>query len=154
MTTAEKIDLNTIPYSASLSFPEPSSSWVNTQNNKGRNSTVVSVPPADLTGKNVIISGGNNGIGKEAGLQFAAMGANLIIGCRANTPPHETTPDDAITECKKAAEEAGKKIEAEWWPLDLADVESTLAFAKRWMRTGKALVSAVRPQDRLHSNRA
>lgn len=141
MTTLnEKVDLNTIPYDAPLSFPEPSGWWTRSQSHKGSNGKTVSVPPADLTGKNVVIVGGNNGIGKEAAVQMAAWGANITLGCRPNAPPHETSPDDAVAQCKAAAEKAGKKIEVQWWPVDMSSVESALAFGKRWNDSGKPLV--------------
>lgn len=144
MTTVnEKPDLNTIPYDAPLSFPAPSQWWITMQNHKGSKGTTLSVPPADLTGKNVLITGGNNGIGLEAAMQMAEWGANVYIGCRPNTPPHETQPDGAVAQCKQKAEQAGKKIEAQWWPVDMASVESALAFAKRWNESDKPLVSAI-----------
>ena len=36
----------------------------------------------DLTGKHVLITGANSGIGLEAALKLAQMGANIHIACR------------------------------------------------------------------------
>ena len=36
----------------------------------------------DLTGKNVVVTGGNNGIGKEAARKLVQLGARVIIGAR------------------------------------------------------------------------
>jgi hypothetical protein len=133
-----KIDLNTVPYDAPLTFELPSAKWILSQSNKGRNSTTISVSPVDLSGKWVIITGSNNGIGREAALQMAEWGANLILGCR-NPPRHETHPEAVVEECKEKAKKAGKQIEVEWWELDMASLKSVEAFAKRWLDTGRAL---------------
>jgi hypothetical protein len=135
----QKYDLNTIPYDAPLSFTPPSRRWVLDQSNKGRKSTTTSVAPADLTGKWVIITGSNNGIGREAALQMAEWGANLILGCR-NPPPHEQLPSAVVEECKERAKKAGKLIQVEWWEVDMADLGSVERFAQRWLDTGRALV--------------
>lgn len=136
---AEKVDLNTIPYDAPLSFPEPSRFWKTWQSHAGTKRTKAVLPAVDLTGKNVIVTGGNNGIGREAALQFAEWGANLVLGCR-QPPPHEIKPDAVVEECKEKAKAAGKVIDVEWWEIDMASVASVEAFAKRWNATGKALV--------------
>ncbi|KAF2088892.1 NAD(P)-binding protein [Saccharata proteae CBS 121410] len=134
------IDINTIPYDAPLSFPEPPSSWTSAQNRKGSKGTRVKTPEnIDLRGKWVVISGSNNGIGREAAIQMASWGANLILACR-DPPPKETHPTVVVEECKNAAKEAGhEETEVEWWEMDCAKLESVEAFAKRWLETGKAL---------------
>ncbi len=143
--TSEKptavVDINHIPYDAPLSFEEPTKQWVNAQNSKGSNRsylTKATVPDVDLTGKWVIISGSNNGIGREAALQMAEWGANLILACR-NPPPHETHPEIVVEECLAKAEESKHTSEIEYWPLDMSDLASIEAFAKRWLETGRAL---------------
>jgi NAD(P)-dependent dehydrogenase (short-subunit alcohol dehydrogenase family) len=93
----------------------------------------------DLTGKWIVISGSNNGIGREAALQFAAWGGNLILACR-DPPPRETHPTKVVEECKEKAKEAGHTdTTIEWWELDCAKLGSVEAFAKRWLDTGRAL---------------
>ncbi len=37
----------------------------------------------DLTGKTIIITGANSGIGKAAAIQLAEMGANVVMACRS-----------------------------------------------------------------------
>ena len=106
---------------------------------KGNFLTSATVPDADLRGKNVIVSGANNGIGREASLQFASWGANVILACR-DPPSHETHPEAVVEECKCNARKAGhEKTEFEWWQLDMASLVSVEAFAQRWLDTGKSL---------------
>jgi NAD(P)-dependent dehydrogenase (short-subunit alcohol dehydrogenase family) len=132
-------DINSIPYDAPLSVAEPPLGWVMAQNCKGANRKHLTVPDVDLSGKWVIISGSNNGIGREAALQFAKWGANVILACR-NPPPKEIPPDKVVEECLGAAKENGhKKSTIEWWELDCAKLKSVEAFAQRWMDTRRAL---------------
>ncbi|KZS88794.1 NAD(P)-binding protein, partial [Sistotremastrum niveocremeum HHB9708] len=82
----------------------------------------------DITGKTVIITGANSGLGLEAARHFATMNpARLILGCRS----------------PKAAEEAVKDIQrttgcqnVEYWPLDLSSFKSVSAFADRFEKEG------------------
>lgn len=135
----EKVNINDIPYTAPLSFKGPEKSWVRKQTSKGSWSKTLSVPAANLTGKWVIISGSNNGIGREAAMQMAAWGANLILACR-NPPPTELHPKDVVLECLGKAREAGHKTtDIEWWELDCAKISSIEAFCKRWLATGRPL---------------
>ncbi|KAJ8606116.1 hypothetical protein MRB53_041192 [Persea americana] len=138
------VDINSIPYSAPLSIAEPSWFWTRRASYRGANSTFIrpaAMPPrnTDLTNKWVIITGSNNGIGREAALQFAAWGANIILGCRDNTPPHETHAEVVVEQCLLEARKAGKKISVEHWHIDMADLKSVEAFGKRWLDTGRPL---------------
>ncbi len=69
-TTNAGVDINTIPYDAPLSFPNPSWWWIQQQNWKGNNGKFVTVLDADSKDKWVMISGSNSGIGREAALQM------------------------------------------------------------------------------------
>lgn len=134
-----KADINVIPYDVPLSIEEPSFSWMIAQYRKGLNRTRTSVPDVDLSGKWVIISGANNGIGREAAIQFAKWRANIVLACR-DPPPKEIHPKIVVEECLNAARKAGQiDTEIEWWELDCSKLSSVEAFAKRWLDTDKAL---------------
>jgi hypothetical protein len=142
MTTTTDVDINSIAYDAPLAFKLPLGSWVQKKSLAGTNWTTFSadqVPGKDLTGKWIIISGGNNGIGREAALRFADWGANLILACR-EPPPHESHPNAVVAECRQRANAAGhEKSQIEWWEVNYADLASVKAFAMRWLETGRPL---------------
>ncbi|KAG6812770.1 hypothetical protein H0H92_000540 [Tricholoma furcatifolium] len=79
------------------------------------------VEKADLTGKTVIVTGANVGLGFEASKHFARMNpSRLILACR-----NETKGKAAL---EKLEEETGYKG-AELWTVDLSDFSSVVAFA-------------------------
>ncbi|KJX95935.1 hypothetical protein TI39_contig853g00002 [Zymoseptoria brevis] len=142
-TRPQPAEIDLIPYDAPLSITEPTKAWLNSHGgslrSEYRNTLPEStVPGCDLTNKWIIISGSNNGIGRDAALSFAKWGANLILACR-DPPPHETHPTAVVEECLKVAKEAGHVSEIEWWELDNADLKSVESFAKRWLDTGRGL---------------
>ncbi|WPH04988.1 WW domain-containing oxidoreductase [Acrodontium crateriforme] len=127
----------------SLAFaPSPPWYWRIRMALKGTNRqrlTCDDVPMRGLTGKWIIISGSNNGIGREAALSFARCGANIVLACR-DPPSHEMQPADVAMECKMASEAAGHdKAIIEWWEVDMATLHSVNAFADRWLRTERPL---------------
>ncbi|KAB8360914.1 hypothetical protein FH972_024647 [Carpinus fangiana] len=134
--------LDTIAYGAPYkTLKAPSKFWVRKQTHKGSNGKTVSIPDADLTGKWVVISGSNNGIGLEAASQFARWGANIVLACR-NLPPNsrETPPESAKWHVTTEARKAGHKdTSVEWWELDMANLASVESFAQRWLDTGRPL---------------
>ena len=140
MSTKPKTDANllTIPYDAPLSFPTPSWFWTQYKALSGANWTYLTIPDVDLTGKWVIISGSNNGIGREAALRFACWGANLILACR-DPPPKETHPTVVVQECVEITKHSGKTIQVEWWELDMSELASVEKFSARWLEAGRAL---------------
>jgi len=77
-----------------------------------------------LTGKNVIVTGANTGIGKETARVLALANANVYMACR----------DDA--KCSEAAEElkklTGKTSLIHTMKLDLGSFASIKDFAKSW----------------------
>ncbi|KAJ8501872.1 hypothetical protein ONZ45_g11986 [Pleurotus djamor] len=85
------------------------------------------VPPVqkrDLTGKVVIVTGANTGIGFEAAKHFATMNpAKLILACR-----NKEKGEAALQRLK----EATKFEHAELWTLDLLSFESVKVFADRF----------------------
>ncbi|MFJ5840436.1 SDR family NAD(P)-dependent oxidoreductase [Streptomyces shenzhenensis] len=78
----------------------------------------------DLTGKNVVITGGHAGIGREATRALAARGASVTVGAR--------NPDRAL---EAVAGIDGVQVSR----LDLADAVSVDAFADRWNASGRPL---------------
>ncbi|KAL6406705.1 alcohol dehydrogenase pan2 [Ilyonectria robusta] len=124
-----------------VSTPPPSVLWRIQQALKGTNATLLKnskVPEKDLTGKWIIITGANNGIGFEAAKTFAKWGANLIMACR-EPPEWETHPSAAEKECKTLAESAGHASVIEWWELDLTDLGSIDRFATKWVDANRPL---------------
>jgi NAD(P)-dependent dehydrogenase (short-subunit alcohol dehydrogenase family) len=91
-----------------------------------------------LRDKQVLITGSNHGIGREAAIQLARSGASLVLACR-QPPPHETHPEVVVEECRAAARERGEYPVIEWWECDMADISSVEALAERWNRTGRPL---------------
>lgn len=78
-------------------------------------------------------------MGREAALQFAKWGANIILGCR-EPPPHEPHPDVVVEELKSAALDAGHEDTVfEWWECDMSSLKSVEGFGKRWLERGQAL---------------
>jgi len=118
----------------------PSKLWTNWQFFQGVNPRKLSIPDADLRGKWILITGGNSGIGREAALQFAKWGANIVLGCRPNPPPREPRPDDVVEEIKTTAKASGHEhTTIEWWECDMSKFTSVEAFGKRWLETNRPL---------------
>lgn len=117
----------------------PSPLWYMSQALACCNSRRLTIPDVDCSDKWVLISGGNSGIGREAALRFAKWGANLVIGCRKNSPSREPHPDAVEEECKTAAKNAGHTSIIEWWEVDMASLESVRASGQKWLETGRSL---------------
>ncbi|KAJ5654304.1 hypothetical protein N7490_001307 [Penicillium lividum] len=128
------------------SIPEPPHSWYLRgwciiQSLKGTNTSTLTekdVPPKDMRGKWVIITGANNGIGFETAKTFSEWGANIIMACR-EPPKWETHPSAAVEQCMDLATSSGHSSTIEWWPIDMTNLASVDQFAQRWISTGRAL---------------
>jgi NADP-dependent 3-hydroxy acid dehydrogenase YdfG len=135
-----KVDINSIPLDAPLEIQEPSQQWINERSRKGVTGEKVEAPKADLTGKWIIVTGGNSGIGREAALQLAAWGGNVFIAARENSPSHEPHPSTVVEEMKDIARSNGhSNSEIGWYHVDYADFKSVEAFASEWLSTGRPL---------------
>jgi len=73
----------------------------------------------DLTGKTILVTGANSGIGLEAVKLFAANGAEVVMACR-NTAKAEA----AVEQVREQTPDARLIV----MPLDLADLASVKAF--------------------------
>lgn len=78
----------------------------------------------DLTGKNVVVTGGHSGLGLVATRALAKAGASVTVGSRN---PDRAAPALAGTE------------RVEIGQLDLLDPQSIDAFAGRWLDAGRPL---------------
>ncbi|KAK7120766.1 hypothetical protein R3I94_020678 [Phoxinus phoxinus] len=85
---------------------------------------------ADMTGKTVIITGGNTGIGKATALDLAGRGARVILACR-----NQKKAEAAINDIKK---DTGS-IDILYMKLDLASLKSVRAFAENFLKSESRL---------------
>uniref|UniRef100_A0A8H7XYR4 NAD(P)-binding protein n=1 Tax=Psilocybe cubensis TaxID=181762 RepID=A0A8H7XYR4_PSICU len=94
-------------------------------------STVAPVVKVDLTGKTIIVTGANSGIGLETAKHFARMSpGRLIITCR-----NKEKGEEAVKQIIQATGYAS--VEA--WILDLVDFRSVKSFAERYEQEGGRL---------------
>lgn len=77
-------------------------------------------PVPDQTGRTVVVTGANSGIGREAAQRLAAAGAHVVLTAR-----DEAKGTAAVDEIRAAA--PGAQVELRL--LDLADLSSVAAFA-------------------------
>ncbi|SJX62072.1 uncharacterized protein SRS1_10716 [Sporisorium reilianum f. sp. reilianum] len=93
-------------------------------------------PEFDCTGKTVLISGSNSGIGKEAAIYFASAGATVIMACRL-TATHEQHPEEARKDVVAAAGVDDAKVEL--WEIDCSSLANVERFGRRWAASGRTL---------------
>lgn len=77
--------------------------------------------PVSLLGKDVVITGGNTGLGKESAVKLASLGARVIVLSRPSKKTH-----DAITEIKQRS----GNNNVDFIPLDLSDLNSIRKCSK------------------------
>ena len=78
----------------------------------------------DLSGKVVVVTGANSGIGFDASREFARKGAKVVLACRS-----QERGQKAVEEIRESLPEA----EVELRLLDLADLESVEAFSEGFL---------------------
>lgn len=78
----------------------------------------------DLTGKQMIVTGGHGRLGREVSRTLAAAGASVTVAAR---------------DTKRAVEAVGSIAGVSVEPLDLTDAASVNAFAERWTASGRPL---------------
>src|SRR3989442_4706057 len=84
----------------------------------------------DLSGKTIVVTGGNSGIGYEAALQFARKHANVILACRSLEKANAAA--DAIR-----AGALGAPVEV--MELDLSNLASVRTFADAFLSSHQRL---------------
>ena len=89
----------------------------------------------NLTGKNIIVTGANAGIGFEAARALAAAGANVILACRSA---------DKGLAAVSAIKSKHAHAKAEFQALDLSSMASIKAFAEelRWKKIDVIICNA------------
>ncbi len=92
------------------------------------NWTIAEIP--DLTGKTVIVTGGNSGLGFESVKAFALKGALVIMACRSVTKGEEA---------KKQILKFLPKADIRVMELDLTDLKSVRNFAFNFKRNHSKL---------------
>jgi len=90
--------------------------------------TVADIP--EMTGKTVIVTGSNSGIGFETAKVMAEKGAEVVMACR-NTDKGEA----AAAEIRKENEKSNVQV----MKLDLASLESVREFAEKFNKSFKKL---------------
>lgn len=89
----------------------------------GRSANITSNP--SLSGKNVIVTGANCGIGYETAKELAKKGASVTIACRS-----ESRAKAAVDSLKK--EISSKDVQIDYMILDLSNLQSVVDFVKNW----------------------
>jgi NAD(P)-dependent dehydrogenase (short-subunit alcohol dehydrogenase family) len=90
--------------------------------------TAANIP--DQSGKTVLITGGNSGIGYFAALELARAGAQVVIACRSLAKGHE-----AATRIQTMVPRAHIAVET----LDLASQSNIHDFARGWLGNARPL---------------
>ncbi|KAI8712731.1 Short-chain dehydrogenase/reductase [Fusarium sp. LHS14.1] len=78
-----------------------------------------------FSGKTVIVTGGNSGLGREAARHIVRLGASRVIIAGRNPDALEETRQDIIATTGSSPEVI------DTWQLDLCSYESVVSFAKR-----------------------
>ena len=78
----------------------------------------------DLSGKTIIVTGGNSGLGYQAALQFARKGARVLLACRSQSRARAAS---------EAIAAAHPQTPPEVMELDVASLSSIRDFAKAFL---------------------
>ncbi|RAO66515.1 uncharacterized protein BHQ10_002527 [Talaromyces amestolkiae] len=84
-------------------------------------------PEASFTGKTVIVTGANSGLGLEAARHFYRLNATKVILAVRTVSKGEAAKEDILTSVKTRNDTNAIEV----WSLDQAKTSSTLAFSER-----------------------
>jgi len=84
-----------------------------------------SIASYDLTGKNVVVTGANTGIGYITARELARIGARVILACR-----NVAKAEEAVKKIESEISSSSKKGHVEAMKLDLCDFRSVREFAQ------------------------
>ncbi|XP_056152501.1 dehydrogenase/reductase SDR family member 13-like [Lampris incognitus] len=85
---------------------------------------------APMSGRTVVITGGNTGIGKSTALHLARRGARVILACR-----NREKAESAIGDIKQVT----GSTDVLYMKLDLASLKSVRSFAENFLKTESRL---------------
>lgn len=86
--------------------------------------TTPEYPDTDCSGRTIIVTGANTGLGKEAARHIVRLNAERVIITSRNASKGEATAKDI-------EQTTGRKGVVEVWDLDLESYENVKAFAER-----------------------
>ena len=115
-----------------MSFLLASYRWIQSQRQE------LPYPTQDLTGKTIIVTGANSGLGREAARHFARLNARVILACR-----NRSKGEAALADICGSLTGTGTPL-LEVWDLDLEShqsVEEFLARAERELDRVDVLVN-------------
>ncbi|XP_071400165.1 dehydrogenase/reductase SDR family member 13-like [Centroberyx affinis] len=84
----------------------------------------------EMTGKTVIVTGGNSGIGKATARHLARRGARVVLACRSRG-----RAEAAISEIKQET----SRSDVVFMQLDLGSLKSVRSFAENFLKTESRL---------------
>ncbi|GAB5590360.1 Retinol dehydrogenase 13 [Umbelopsis nana] len=90
----------------------------------------INTSKTSMDGKFVIITGANDGIGKETAIDLAKQRATVIIACRESEKTKQ-----ALAEIRSISNNTNVFHE----PIDLSDLDSVKAFATRYTESGRPI---------------
>lgn len=85
----------------------------------------------DMSGKTVVITGANTGIGYETARELALRGASLVLGCRSEERARRAVEQLASETCSE---------DISWLPLDTSSPDSVRAFVERLLELTRGRV--------------
>jgi NAD(P)-dependent dehydrogenase (short-subunit alcohol dehydrogenase family) len=98
--------------------------------------------PLDLTGRTVMVTGANSGIGFETARALAEMGARVWMACRS-----KERCTDALGRVREAV---GRDVDVQATCGDFSELASVRAMAERFLETGEPLHVLVNNAGRIY----